>query len=71
MLILIKWISRRFDREPYVRWFGHFERYLRTSGGGPFVLGSELCYADIALYDCITAIWVGNYGMQSCMFCMN
>ena len=36
---------------------------MRTRSGfaaGLFVLGKQLCYADVALYDCITAIWVSN-----------
>jgi glutathione S-transferase len=46
----------------YAHWLGHFERFLRTASKtnatkGPYVLGAELCYADVSLYDCLTAIW--------------
>jgi len=44
---------------PYDQWMGHFERYLRRRGesNGPFLLGNKISYVDVALYDCITAIW--------------
>lgn len=61
-----------FPKEPYDRWMGHFERYLRTSAAaaemdsvdtGPFILGKKLCYGDLSLYDCITSLWdLGCYG---------
>jgi glutathione S-transferase len=34
----------------------YFEAALRTNGGGDFFFGSTVCYADIALYDCISSI---------------
>jgi len=45
---------------PYDKWMGHFERHLRCHSepsGGPFLWGPKLCYADVAVYDCATAIW--------------
>eukprot|EP00747_Dinoflagellata_sp_TGD_P194814 gnl/TRDRNA2_/TRDRNA2_62668_c0_seq1.p1 gnl/TRDRNA2_/TRDRNA2_62668_c0~~gnl/TRDRNA2_/TRDRNA2_62668_c0_seq1.p1 ORF type:complete len:267 (-),score=43.64 gnl/TRDRNA2_/TRDRNA2_62668_c0_seq1:34-810(-) len=61
-----------FDRAAYGRWLGHFERFLRKEAAaaiafgkstGPFVLGSKACYADFAIYDCLTAVWdLGCYG---------
>jgi glutathione S-transferase len=56
------------DTEPYYKWLSHFERYLRrkkagaeplTAGNptGPFVLGATICYADVAIYDCVMGIW--------------
>ena len=34
---------------------GFFERQLRLSGG-PFLLGAEMSYADVCLYDCMTSV---------------
>ena len=56
------YIRNQIKRAPYAHWLGHFERFLRTTADcneekGCFVLGAKLCYADVALYDCLTAIW--------------
>jgi len=62
---------RKYPPEPYERWLGHFERLLHSSaaegnrGPGPFLLGPRLCYADLALYDCLTSIWdLGCFGQD-------
>lgn len=57
------------DTAPYFKWLSHFERFLRRtvakspeivaagSEPGPFFLGARICYADVAVYDCVSGIW--------------
>lgn len=54
----------KLNKEPYLKWLGHFERFLRAKSGmvdgaeaGPFFLGAKICYADVAVYDCVMGIW--------------
>jgi glutathione S-transferase len=46
------------DQSPYHKWLGHFERFLRThKRDSAFVLGDKVSYADLSIYDCVTAAW--------------
>ena len=58
----------KLDSEPYFKWLSHFERFLRNKAAGkepltvgaapgPFLLGADICYADVAVYDCVMGIW--------------
>lgn len=57
------------DTEPYYKWLSHFERFLRNKAAGeepmtqdyhkpgPFFLGAQMCYADVAVYDTVMGMW--------------
>ena len=57
------------DTEPYFKWLSHFERFLRNKAAGkepltqdypepgPFFLGAQVCYADVAVYDAVMGMW--------------
>lgn len=49
-------------RRKFVTWCDRWERLLRARGG-PYVLGEQLSYADVAVFDCLSAI--GDIGCFS------
>lgn len=44
-----------FRTQRLLRWLNYFERVISTNGG-TFLLGSELCYADLALFQLIEGL---------------